>query len=118
MFCGWQLIHDFDELQRLKSGKLEIDVKNGTCNHNGEENQTLTMPLVLNNWFLHDLEKHNIALSDIGSASLVVEFNMNKFGVRGGESPEFICTAKLQSGDTSYKLEFQGECGENEVQIT
>ena len=118
MFCGWQLINDFNELQRLKSGKLEIDVKNGTCNHNGEENQTLTMPLVLNNWFLHDLEQHNIALSDIGFASLVVEFKMNGFGLDGGGSPEFICIAKLKSGDTNYALQFEGESGENEVEIT
>ena len=118
MFCGWQLINDFEELQRLKSGKLEIDVKNGTCNHNGKENQTLTMPQVLNSWFLQDLVQHNIVLSEIESASLAVEFNMNSFGVRGGKSPEFICTAKLKSGDTNYELEFQGECGENKVQIT
>ena len=118
MFCGWQLINDFTELQKLNSGMLEINVKDGTCLHNGSVNSVLTMPKVLSNWFTGDSMQHNIDLSNIKSAVLEVSFHMNEYGVKGGKSPEFKCKSTLVSRDSTYHLDFQGEHGNNEVEIT
>lgn len=118
MFCGWQLANDFNELARLKSGNLDIDVKTGKCLFNGSANTELTMPLVLNDWFKSDLSEHSIALSDIDIAALNVSFNMNDFGQKKGLPPEFHCVSKLVSGGNGYSLEYKGEQSENEVKIT
>ncbi len=118
MFCGWQLANDFEELNRLSSGSLEIDVKTGDCLFNGKANSKLTMPLVLKDWFLSDLVESNIQLSDIDSAKLQVNFNMNEFGKKSGTPPEFNCSSKLVSGGNTYTLEYRGEKSTNEVTIT
>ncbi len=118
MFCGWQLANDFEELNKLSSGCLEIDIKTGRCLFNGQANSKLTMPLVLNDWFVADLEENSIQLSDINKAELQVNFNMNDFGKENGNPPEFKCSSKLVSGGNTYSLNYEGEHGSNEVTIT
>ena len=118
MFCGWQLANDFEELNKLSSGCLEIDVKTGECLFNGENNSNLTMPLVLNDWLISDLDENGIQLSDIDSAKLLVKFSMNEFGKKNGIPPEFQCSSKLVSGGDTYTLEYKGENSSNEVAIT
>jgi len=119
MFCGWQLANDFVELSKLKSGTLEIDVKNGTCEFNGEPNKKLTMPLVLNDWFISDLKENNISIADIEEAHLTVEFDMKNFGSKKGPGPEFLCHSFLVSGSNKFSLNYKGENkGINEVIVT
>jgi len=118
MFCGWQLANDFDELSRLCSGNLEINIKTGQCLFNGNANSKLTMPLVLNEWFISDLKENDIDLNDIESAELTVKLNMNEFGKKNGTPPEFHCASKLVSGGNTYTLIYQGEQVSNEINIT
>lgn len=118
MFCGWQLANDFEQLNKLGSGRLEIDVKTGGCLFNGEPHSKLTMPLVLNDWFLSDLNENGIQVPDIDLAELKVNFNMNEFGKKNGKPPEFQCSSKLVSGGNTYTLKYKGEKGSNEVEIT
>ena len=118
MFCGWQLVNDLDELAKLKSGRLEINVKTGCCLFNGIETSKLTMPLVLNDWFTCDLKENTIELNDIDVASLTVEFSMNEYGHKNGVRPEFNCFSKLVSGGNEYSLAYKGEQAKNEVKIT
>jgi len=119
MFLGWQLTNDFDELVKLKKGVLEIDVKSGKCECDGNENSKLTMPLVLNDWLVSDLNEHSINLSEIDSAKLRVKFNMHDFGLKkNGVPPEFVCNSILVSGGNTYSLEYIGESSQNEIEIT
>jgi len=118
MFCGWQLFQDFDELQRLESGVLEVNVKDGSCLHNGTENKTLVMPRILHRWFFDDLAAHNIDPDSVQEAKLQVNFCMNEFGVTGGKQPEFLCQSQLVAGESRYTLKYDGEHGDNDVEIT
>ena len=119
MFLGWQISNDFDELVKLKKGVLEIDVKTGSCKFDGSENSKLTMPLVLNDWLVSDLNEHSIKLSEIDTAKLHVKFNMHDFGLKkNGVSPEFKCNSILVSGGNTYSLEYIGEKSQNEIKIT
>jgi len=119
MFCGWQLVNDFEELEKLHSGVIEIDVKNGKCEVDGVTNDKLTMPLVLNDWLLRDMAENDIQLSDIDEAHLTVSFDMKDFGSKNGEGPEFNCYSYLISSGNKYSLKFKGENkGINEVNVT
>ena len=118
MFCGWQLVNDFPELQKLKNGELIINVKTGGCTYNGAKTDKLTMPLVLNDWFYSDLKQNSIPIDDIELATLKVKFNMYDFGNKKGKPPEFICESLLKSGNNEYSLKYKGEHGSNEVAIT
>ena len=118
MFCGWQIVNDFNELNELSSGCLEIDVKTGVCLFNGKVNSKLTMPLVLNDWFSSDLNEHGISKKEISIARLTVDFNMHDFGKKNSSTPEFHCSSKLVSGENTYTLEYKGEHAENKLSIT
>lgn len=120
MFCGWQLANDFEELTKLNSGVLVIDIKTGKCTSNDMLNTKLTMPLVLNDWFLSDLKENSLNLNEIDVAELIVNFNMHDFGNRSnkGKLPIFECSSKLKSGGNAYTMEYKGEKANNEVVIT
>ena len=116
MFLGWQLINDLDELEKIASGTLEIDVKNGTCKCNNQINTTLTIPLVLNDWLIRDLKENNISISTIDKAWLTVEFNIERDGKN--LKTNFKCKSLIYSEENKYVLEYQGEKGDNIVEIT
>jgi len=117
MFCGWQLANDLGELKKLEKGTLEIDVKNGLCNSHGEPNKKLTMPLVLNDWFMNDIKEHNIKLEEIDKAWLTVNFDMHNLEKNKEILPEFKCKSYIASGDITYELDYQGEKENNTILI-
>ena len=116
MFLGWQLVNDLDELEKISFGRLEIDVKNGTCKCNDKTNTTLTMPFVLNEWLTRDVKKNNIPISTIDKAYLIVEFKIKRDGKN--LKTDFKCKSLIYSEKNEYVLEYQGEKGNNVVEIT
>jgi len=116
MFLGWQLINDLDELEKIASGILEIDVKNGICKCNDQTNTILRMPLVLNDWLIRDCKKNNISISTIDKAWLTVEFKIERDGKN--LKTDFKCKSLICSEENKYVLEYQGEQGDNIVEIT
>ena len=118
MFLGWQLFNDLNELDKISSGILEIDIKNGTCKCNDKINTTLIMPSVLNDWLIKDLKEHNIPLSLIDKAWLTVEFNIKRNDKKKNLETDFKCKSFIYSEEDKYVLEYQGEKGDNVVEIT
>lgn len=119
MFLGWQLLNDLDELEKISSGILEIDVLNGICRCNNKINTTLTMPLVLNNWLIEDLEENNIPISAINKAWLTVHFNIKRDEKKYKNlQTDFQCKSFILSEGNEYSLKYQGETSNNIVEIT
>lgn len=121
MFLGWQLSNDLDELQTLSAGHLEIDVLNGKCTFNSCEISSLSMPLVLNDWFVSDLKQSGININEVDVALLSVDFDMNDFGLMKGKKskpPVFHCNSRLEASGNIYTLEYVGEQESTNVKIT
>lgn len=78
MFCGYQLLHDYEVLAKMESGTLELDALSSECKHNGNKIEPLEIAATLHEWLERDLRNHNVLLSDIDIARLSVRFLANR----------------------------------------
>jgi hypothetical protein len=76
MFCGWRLMNSYEDLVRLGSGPLVINLLTDDCIFNGQPTHTLTIACELSTWFREDLAKHRIPLAAITEAKLDAELKM------------------------------------------
>lgn len=74
MFCGWELMFDYQRLAELESGLLEIDLLTGTCQHNGSTIDSLRIVGRLCDWMTRDLAEHKVARERLLHVELQVEF--------------------------------------------
>lgn len=76
MFCGWRLMNSYTEIERIGTGKLEIDIITGVCIFNDSQIESLSIAYELNAWVKEDFEKHNITLADIQTVKLVANLTL------------------------------------------
>ena len=76
------------------------------------------MPLVLNDWLIRDLKENSIPISTIDKAWLTVEFNIKRDEKKKHLHTDFKCKSFIYSEENEYILEYQGENGDNVVEIT
>lgn len=78
MFGGWRLSNCYEDLERLGSGLLLINVLTAECQMNGAVVKPLSIAAELHIWLLHDFDKHCIELSNIRSAILEADLQIEK----------------------------------------
>ena len=121
MFCGHQLLHDYEVLAKLESGTLELDALSSECEHNGNKIEPLQIAATLHQWLKRDLKDHNLRLSDIDIARLSVQFQTNRHAGQRTKNqtwahptPFFVsckveCFATVEVGRRTYEAAYQDE---------
>lgn len=89
MFCGWQIHGDWEELTRMGSGELEIDVLTGDCRHDGLSLPSLGIAGVLRTWLEGDLQGSGIPRESVDQALLVVDFVTRESDTQRDPNTEF-----------------------------
>lgn len=121
MFCGYQLMHDYEVLAKLERGILELDALSLDCKHNDNVIERLEMANILHEWLKRDLGDHGVSLSEINRACLVVEFQTDRqVGQRDknvvwtNPTPHFVscslkCLGKVEVEQRVYEATYQDE---------
>ena len=78
IFCGWRLNPSLQRIAELGSGVLDIDVLSGRCIFNGNPVESLRIAEEIRAWFLEDLSKSGISVSNIHLASLQIELQLSR----------------------------------------
>ena len=127
MFCGWRQTFSKPHLVKLGSGRLEIDVLNGTCQFNKTPIEPLSVAAELHTWLERDLGQQGISKGALVKAVLYADlifesvpwepvhgsqFFLNGEPVRSG--PMHRCTMKCTSIVGSDETEYRAELEESE----
>src|SRR6185295_20132493 len=78
MFCGWELTFDYEELARLGSGTLVIDLISDRCTFNGQAISTLKIVGTLGAWLVKDLTDNKIPAESLRSVNLKAELEQGR----------------------------------------
>ncbi len=78
MFCGWRLANSYADIEMLGSGTLEINALTGEVTFNGEPTKALAIAGELHHWLAKDCIANDIALSELCSATVVVQLELRK----------------------------------------
>jgi len=121
MFCGWQLMADYERLAELKEGEIVIDLLTERCTYNGASIAPIRMARVLQDWLEQDLSAHRIPLDQIRRAELRVSFGTDRHeGQRdlsqswADATPYFVscsldCSSVIATDELSYESAHQGD---------
>ena len=121
MFRGWQLGSDFDELARLGSGTLEIDVLSGECRHNGKGIRSLSIAKALRAYVEEDFARHQVPATAVKEVHLTAVLTLDRHEgqrnlntVWGSPTRNFVGCAlvahsRLRTDEMTYSAEYQDE---------
>jgi hypothetical protein len=105
IFCGWQLTFDYEELARLGSGTVTIDLKNERCKFNGQPIHNLKIAGAIGAWLVRDLTDNGILADHI--QAIVLEAKLQQKLIPDAECKSDV----LWGGGThEYYIACQIEC--------
>ena len=108
IFCGWEIMVDWTNLTRLREGRLEIDLLEGTCRHNGYSIAPLEMNQILKNWFHKDLQENNIPIECIKKAMLEINFQCELSSkIDSNINCRICCNSLIQTDEKLYSSVFR-----------
>lgn len=123
MFGGWRLANSYNEIARLGSGLLAIEVLTAACRFNEKVIEPLSVAQEMQAWFLRDLEQYRIPLGSIGTAFLHADMQVGRgddprtsfFFTKDGASAnrsEFVrlkarCHCEIRTDEASYVSEHE-----------
>jgi hypothetical protein len=121
IFCGWRLTFDYEQLARLGSGTLIIDLKNERCQFNGQAIGSLKIAGEIGAWLLRDLTDNKISAAGIRAIELVAKLQQGiisdaerKKGVMwaGGTHEYYIaceidCQSRVVTDEKTYYCKYR-----------
>jgi hypothetical protein len=127
MFCGWELISDYNDLQKLGNGILRIDALNGNCYFNDSQISRLNIGNALRNWLGQECEQNKIDLHLLYKAQLDVDLEFSlidpterkyslgeTFNVKGRSQNvckfhrcKFNCHSLIVTDEKEYKTDYE-----------
>ncbi len=118
MFCGWQLMNDFKQLDRLGSGLLTIDLRTGACVHDGKPTDQLSIARILQAWFFDRCARDAVPTDALTKVLLEAELTISLSDTQRDTSmrfsdprPPFVgcdirCRSSVDTDEGTYRGEF------------
>ena len=104
MFMGWRMADDLETLAALPSGRIHIDLLNGSADHSVAGPLSLHIAGEIQAWLSNESQKDGIDLDALTSADLWVDVITSKNATNKNQivSFDFAATSRLTTDETEY----------------
>lgn len=105
MVVGWRMGDDYERIAALPDGRLSFDLLTGRVTHSAGESPDLWVAEELRAWLLSRLEVEGIAVANVQSALLDVDFRTDRIKTDRKKivSFDFECCSQLATSEKTYQ---------------